>query len=206
LISYFSFSIKYQTNKTMFRLTALALVAASCSAFTAPAFSAKSSTALDASVVDTLAGLEGPGQVWGADGIAVGKEESELKGYDNFGIFSQRLASSGVSATLAGPGPFTVFAPTDTAIQSYETMYGPFDAAMCNYCVVPGMISAAGVGSTPLANLAGSTLAYKRQFRKDFVNDSIIGEKTFGQFSDFPTDVACDNGVIHSIGIALAPN
>merc|ERR1740117_2188082 len=47
-------------------------------------------------VASTLAGLEGPGQVWGADGIAVGKEESELKGYDNFGLFVARLQSSGV--------------------------------------------------------------------------------------------------------------
>merc|ERR1712085_107107 len=37
-----------------------------------------------------------------------------------------------------------------------------------------------------------------RAFRKDFVNDVIIGEKTFGRFSDFPTDVQSSNGVIHS--------
>ena len=38
-------------------------------------------------VAGTLSSLEGPGQVWGADGIAVGKEESDLKGYDNFNLF-----------------------------------------------------------------------------------------------------------------------
>lgn len=188
----------------MFRLSTLALAVTACSAF-APASNNKMSTALGPNIVDTLASLEGPGQVWGAEGIAVGKEESELKGYDNFGLFCQRLQSSGVAATLSGPGPFTVFAPTDTAIESYETMYGPFDATLCSYCVVPGMISSSAVGSADLTNLAGAPLKYKRQFRKDFVNDSIIGEKTFGQFSDFPTDVTCDNGVIHTIGIALAP-
>jgi hypothetical protein len=36
------------------------------------------------SVVDTLSTLQGPGVVWGADGVAQGHEESELKGYDNF--------------------------------------------------------------------------------------------------------------------------
>ena len=32
-----------------------------------------------ANLVGTLGTLEGPGQVWGADGIAVGKEEDNLK-------------------------------------------------------------------------------------------------------------------------------
>ena len=37
------------------------------------------------------------------------------------------------------------------------------------------------------------------------MNDAILGEKTFGAFSDFPVDVACDNGLIHSIGIMCSP-
>merc|ERR1712127_167576 len=184
------------------KLAILSLVATSCAAFS-PAFVGRASTLLDANIVDTLASLEGPGQVWGADGIAVGKEESDLKGYDNFSLFSQRLASTGAAATLAAGGPFTVFAPTDTAIEAYEKSRGPFDANAINYCVVPGMISSAAVATTPLVTLSGETLTYSRKFRKDFVNDSIVGEKTFGQFSDFPVDVACDNGIIHSIGIVL---
>jgi uncharacterized surface protein with fasciclin (FAS1) repeats len=189
------------------RLAVLAVAASSCAAFmpASPAFAGRTALVLDANVVDTLATLEGPGQVWGADGIAVGKEESDFKGYDNFKLFSARLQSSGVGATLAGAGPFTVFAPTDSAIECYETMFKPFGAEEIKYCVVPGKISASAVASTPLVTLQGSTLAYKRQFRKDFVNDAIVGEKTFGAFSDFPIDVACDNGIIHSIGLVLAP-
>jgi uncharacterized surface protein with fasciclin (FAS1) repeats len=156
--------------------------------------------------VDTLATLQGPGQVWGADGIAVGKEESELKGYDNFGLFTARLQSTGVAATLAGPGPFTVFAPTDTAVQTYEKMVGPVDARVCSYHVVPGQLSSSAISTAPLATIQGQPLTYSRKFRKDFINDAIVGEKTFGAFSDFPTDVACANGVIHSIGLVLAPN
>jgi hypothetical protein len=77
---------------------------------------------------------------------------------------------------------------------------GPFDAEAIKLCVVQGGISSSAVGSTPLTTLGGETLTYSRKFRKDFVNDSIIGEKTFGQFSDFPTDVAADNGTIHTVG------
>lgn len=187
------------------KLAVALTLATSAAAFTAPqvSFMARSSTALDANVVDTLGSLQGPGQVWGADGIAVGKEESDLKGYDNFGLFVERLASTGVAAELAGAGPFTVFAPTDTAIQGYELARGPVDANALKYCIVPGNIASSAVSTSPLTTLNGQALTYSRKFRKDFVNDSILGEKTFGQFDDFPTDVACDNGVIHSIGIML---
>jgi hypothetical protein len=161
------------------------------------------STALDANLVDTLAGLQGPGQVWGADGIAAGFEEADLKGYDNFGLFVQRLQESGVANTLAGPGPFTVFAPTDTAIQSYELTRGPFDATAISLCIVQGGIPSSAVGTTALTTVNGESLTYSRKFRKDFVNDSIIGEKTFGVYEDFPTDVACDNGIIHTVGQAI---
>jgi uncharacterized surface protein with fasciclin (FAS1) repeats len=191
------------------KFSAIFALATSVSAF-APIqqlHSARSSSsfALDANIVDTLASLEGPGQVWGADGIAVGKEESDLKGYDNFGLFVQRLQSTGLADTLKGPGPFTVFAPTDTAIELYEKMKGPVDAATLKYSIVPGAISSAALSSANLTPLAGGALTYSRKFRKDFVNDAIVGEKTFGPFSNFPTDVACDNGVIHAVGIMLYP-
>jgi hypothetical protein len=179
-------------------------------AATATAFAPQSAfmrkTSLDANIADTLATLEGPGQVWGAEGIEVGKEESDLRGYDGFALFTARLASSGVADTLKGPGPFTLFAPTDSAIQAYEEkIKGTIGAAECNYCIVPGTVPSSGLASSDLKTAQGESLTYCRQFRKDFVNDAIVGEKTFGRFSDFPVDLACDNGLIHAVSIMLAP-
>jgi len=192
------------------KFAVFSLVATTVSAFAPSTFHSSragiSSMQLNANVVDTLATLQGPGQVWGAEGIMVGKEESEFKGYDNFGLFSQRLQSSGVAATLAGPGPFTVFAPTDSAIESYEATRGPVDASVISYLIVPGQVSASAVPNTPLNTLSGGTIGYSRKFRKDFVQDAILGETTFGPYADFPIDVACDNGVIHSIGMVITPN
>lgn len=170
----------------------------------APVAAAPAAVGGGGDVCATLASLEGPGQVWGADGIMVGKEESDLKGYDNFNLFFDRLQSSGVAATLAGPGPFTVFAVTNSGVETYEKMFGAFDASICNLHVVAGNVPSSAVGSADLTTLAGTPLTYKRAFRKDFVNDVIIGEKTFGPFSDFPTDVACSNGVIHGVALAFA--
>lgn len=189
-----------------FSATILAIAATSCSAFAPSAHSSRAAFALDASIVDTLATLEGPGQVWGADGIAVGKEESDFKGFDGFTKFSALLQSTGVAATLQGPGPFTVFAPTDSAIGAYEATVGPVDAAVLSCSIVSGSIPSSSLASSPLQTLAGTQLTYGRRFRKDFVDDAIIGEKTFGPFADFPIDVACDNGIIHSVGIMLIPN
>lgn len=185
---------------------AAAAPAAAAPAAAAPAAAAPAAAAPAASgsLVDVLAGLEGPGQVWGADGIAVGKEESDLKGYDNLDLFVARLKSTGVADLISGPGPFTVFAPVNTAIETYEKNFGPFDADCCKTHIVNGSISSAQVGSSDLSNLGGKPLVYKRAFRKDFVNDVIIGEQTFGRFSDYPTDVQTSNGVVHTVGISMA--
>jgi len=174
--------------------------AAAAPAPAAPAASAGSG----GSIMDTLATLEGPGQVWGAEGIAVGKEESDLKGYDNFGKFVERLKSTGVASELEGAGPFTVFAPTDPAVESYEKMFGPFDANVCMLHVVKGKVPVSQVSSADLTTISGESLKYKRAVRKDFVNDVVIGEKTFGPYNDFPVDVECSNGLIHGISLSLA--
>ena len=161
---------------------------------------------MNANIMDTLKSLEGPGQVWGADGIAQDKGEADFRRSDNFGLFSARLASSGVAETLKGAGPFTVFAMTDPAIEAHEQKVGPVNAEVLKYCIVAGKVSASGVSSADLTTLQGKKITYSRKFRKDFVDDAILGEKTFGPFADYPIDIACDNGVIHTIGIAMSPD
>ena len=83
-------------------------------------------------------------------------------------------------------------------------MNGPLTADAIAYMVINGAISSSAISSADLTTVNGKTLTYSRKFRKDFVNDAIIGEKTFGPFADFPTDVACDNGMIHAVGILLS--
>jgi len=176
-------------------------------AYAAPAAPAPAAAAPAAgaggAVADTLASLEGPGQVWGADGIAVGKEESDLKGYDNFNLFYDRLQSTGVINEISGPGPFTIFAPVNSAVETYEMMKGPLDAAAVKRQIVPGNIASSAVSSADLTSLGGEKLNYRYAVRKHFINDAIIGEKTFGPFSDYPMDVACSNGVIHAVGLCF---
>ena len=153
-------------------------------------------------IVGTLSSLQGPGQVWGADGIAVGKEENDLKGYENFGKFAAALQSTGVAAEL-GAGPYTVFAPTDPTMESYELLRGSIDADVVKMHIVPGKIASADIPTADLTTIGGHSLTYRYAVRKHFVNDAIIGEKTFGPYDDYPMDVDCSNGVIHSVGLCF---
>ena len=177
--------------------------AAAAPAAAAPAAAAPAVGGGGGDILSTLSSLQGPGVVWGDVGIPLGHEENDLKGYDNFGEFAKRLQSTGVASQLAGAGPFTVFAPVDSAVLSYEKMFGPFDANICKMHIVPGKIPTSAIASTPLNSLAGP-LKYKRAVRKDFVNDVVIGEKSFGVHRDYPVDEQCSNGVIHAISLSLA--
>lgn len=175
--------------------------AAAAPSYGAPAAAAPPAAA-GGSIMDTLSTLEGPGVVWGAEGVMVGKEESELKGYDNFDKFFAALQSTGVANELAGAGPFTVFAPTNSAMETYEKVRGPIDANVVKMQIVPGMVKSDDVRGD-LTSLAGP-LTYRYAVRKHFINDAIIGEKSFGPYPDFPIDVACGNGVIHAVGMCFA--
>eukprot|EP00523_Entomoneis_sp_CCMP467_P008136 CAMPEP_0168740472 /NCGR_PEP_ID=MMETSP0724-20121128/12002_1 /TAXON_ID=265536 /ORGANISM="Amphiprora sp., Strain CCMP467" /LENGTH=263 /DNA_ID=CAMNT_0008787919 /DNA_START=137 /DNA_END=928 /DNA_ORIENTATION=+ len=153
-------------------------------------------------VVASLQSLQGPGMVWGAEGVEQGKEESELKGYDNFDKFYNALQATGVAAELAAGGPYTIFAPTNSALEAYEQLKGPIDATVVKMQIVPGKMASSEVRGD-LTSLAGP-LSYRYAVRKHFLNDAIIGEKSFGPYPDFPVDVECSDGVIHAVGMAFA--
>ena len=153
-------------------------------------------------VVDTLSSLQGPGVVWGFEGVELGHQESELKCYDNFDKFFAALQSTGVAAELAGAGPFTVFAPVNSALETYEKVRGPVDANVVKMQIVPGKIASGDVRGD-LQSLNGP-LKYRYAVRKHFVNDVVIGEKSFGPYPDYPIDVACSNGVIHAVSNCFA--
>jgi hypothetical protein len=181
---------------------ALAFVATT-SAFTAPnAFMARRSTGLDANIMDTVRTLDGPQMVWGSEGVLLGHDENDVKGYDSFGLFFNAVEAAGLSDTLKGPGPFTVFAPVDSAFMAWK---GPLTAEVLKYHVVSGTHSSSSI-SSDLPTLNGKSLLYGRRFRKTFVDDAIIGQAdNFGGGSSYPTDVVCDNGVIHAISTVLDP-
>ena len=122
-----------------------------------------------------------------------------------FKTLAAALQAAGLVDTLKGPGPFTVFAPTDAAFAALpagtvETLLKPENrdrlAAILTYHVVPGKVMAASV--------AGMDSATSVQGGKLDIAASADGVTVDGARVT-ATDVAASNGVIHVIDTVLMP-
>lgn len=128
------------------------------------------------------------------------------------------VTAAGLVDTLSGPGPFTVFAPTDAAFAklpagTVETLVQPANKAtltkILTYHVVSGRVSAAqlieqinaGGGSAALTTVAGGTLTASLRGDSVILTDEKGGTATVTQ-----ADVFQSNGVIHVTDTVSMPN
>ena len=127
------------------------------------------------------------------------------------------VKAAGLVETLKGPGPFTVFAPTNTAFAALpagtvDTLLKPENkgklTGVLTYHVVPGKLDAAalcsqimdGKGMATLKTAAGGTLTVKENGGKIWVGDEKGGWATVST-----ADVYQSNGVIHVVDKVLLP-
>ncbi|MBD2753431.1 fasciclin domain-containing protein [Spirosoma validum] len=127
------------------------------------------------------------------------------------------VKAAGLVETLSGPGPFTVFAPTNKAFDklpkgTVETLVKPENkqtlTGILTYHVVSGKMSAAdlmkaitdGGGKATLKTVAGGTLTAMQKGKKIELTDAKGGTATV----TIP-DVNQSNGVIHVIDTVLMP-
>lgn len=119
------------------------------------------------------------------------------------------VKAAGLVDTLSGPGPFTVFAPTNAAFEklpagTVDTLLKPENKGMLTsvltYHVVPGRVSASqlmqmirdGGGMAKLKTVNGGTLTARMQGGNVVLLDAKGGTATVTQ-----ADVFQSNGVIH---------
>jgi uncharacterized surface protein with fasciclin (FAS1) repeats len=110
--------------------------------------------------------------------------------------------AAGLGETLAGGGPFTVFAPTDEAFAALPqgTLQSLLDdppalARVLTYHVVPGRITSAEItGDSEQKTVEGSTLEI-----------AVNGGVTVNDATVIKADVEAENGVIHVIDRVLIP-
>lgn len=131
--------------------------------------------------------------------------------------FLSEIRAAGLVETLAGPGPYTVFAPVDHAFQSLpksvaENLAKPEAAslfsAIAAYHVVAGRYSAADLirairaagGAVSLKTLEGELLIVRHDGRRLEILDA-RGRRAMVVTSD----VGQKNGVIHVIDAVLLP-
>ena len=131
--------------------------------------------------------------------------------------FAAALRQAGLASTLAGGGPFTVFAPTDAAFTQVPPVtrdgwMRPAQqsvlAGVLNYHIVPGKLTAADLGAQ--IDAAGGQLSLKTADGQDLVarksGDSILLTSVSGNKAIVTgADVEQANGVVHVIDAVLLP-
>ncbi len=125
------------------------------------------------------------------------------KGAATFQTLVVALGEAGLVETLQGPGPFTVFAPTDAAFAKIPK--SDLDALLADkaklakvltYHVVAGKVTAADVVKLQSAKtVEGGSLAV-------VVSDAGV---SVGGAKVSKTDIMASNGVIHVIDTVLVP-
>lgn len=119
-----------------------------------------------------------------------------------FNTLATALKAAGLVDTLEGPGPFTVFAPTDAAFAKIPK--AGLDAllkdkakltAVLTYHVVPGRVMAKDVKPGSVKAIQGSALTVKTEGGKVMVDNATVTR----------TDITASNGVIHVIDRVVLP-
>lgn len=144
-------------------------------------------------------------------GVATAETKTEKKdivavaaGAGSFNTLVAAVKAAGLVETLQGPGPFTVFAPTDDAFAklpkgTVEDLLKPENkeklVAILTYHVLAGKVMAADVKTMKAKTVNGQSLDIK-------VSDAGV---TLDNAKVVKTDVPASNGVIHVIDTVVLP-
>lgn len=162
-------------------LTSLALALAACGSDDTPA---EPQPAASSATADIVATAEGAGQ---------------------FGTLLTAVRAADLEATLKGPGPFTVFAPTDDAFAklpagTVEGLLRPENKdelrAILTYHVVGGRVASAdAVKLSSAKTVNGQELTLKAQDGALLVDEAKVVQ----------ADIEASNGIIHVIDTVMLP-
>lgn len=122
----------------------------------------------------------------------------------SFNTLVTAVKAAGLVETLKGPGPFTVFAPTDDAFKklpagTVENLLKPENKAklqaVLTYHVVAGKVMAADVKPGAVKTVQGQTATITATAGKVMIDNATV----------VTTDVVATNGVIHVIDTVILP-
>jgi uncharacterized surface protein with fasciclin (FAS1) repeats len=125
--------------------------------------------------------------------------------------------SAGLDATLAGPGPYTVLAPSNAAFDklppgTLENLQKPEQkgqlTGLLTYHILPGVVLAEDIGKAidnakgkaVLATMGGETVTATREGDKIVLTDAAGGKATVVK-----ADEKRSNGIVHEIDAVLSP-
>lgn len=112
------------------------------------------------------------------------------------------IADAGLADTLRGPGPYTVFAPSDEAfkalpVKTLSELSTDKERlkSVLSFHVVPGKVLAADVKNGNAKSVQGTSLALAKAGGFVTVEDAMVTQ----------ADVPATNGVVHIIDRVLVP-
>ena len=115
---------------------------------------------------------------------------------------SKLIADAGLAETLRGPGPFTVFAPSDEAFKAVPAKTldelskdKELLKSVLTYHVLPGNVAAAEVKTGSAKTVQGANVALSRAGTFVTVEEAVVTQ----------ADVKASNGVVHVIDRVLIP-
>ncbi len=142
-----------------------------------------------------------------AGGSAIAGQKADIvdtaKSAGSFNTLLTAIEAAGLTETLKGDGPFTVFAPTDEAFAklpagTVEALLKDKEklAKILTYHVVPGTVMAKDVKPGKVTTVEGSRLNITKGTSGVKVDSANV----------VATDVVATNGVIHVIDSVVLPN
>ncbi|MFE8583829.1 fasciclin domain-containing protein [Sphingomonas sp. NCPPB 2930] len=181
-------------------MSATAMVAAGTAATAQTAQTAPTATAP----------AQAPAQPAPATPAATGTVVQVLAATPDRSTLAKLVTTAGLAVDLSGPGPFTVFAPSDEAFSrmpagALDTLSQPANKAalttILKYHVVSGKLTAeqlkqqiaAGNGTATLTTLAGQPLTAQLGPNGNIMLTDVNGQKAYVD----KADVAATNGVVH---------
>jgi uncharacterized surface protein with fasciclin (FAS1) repeats len=137
-----------------------------------------------------------------------------LEGSTDHKTLANAVKAAGLTETLSGAQPYTLFAPTEAAFQKLPGGAGSLLApeakgqlvALLTGHIVPGAVTAGdlgraidrGKGKAELATVGGSNLSFSRDGDAILVTDAAGGRARLTR-----SDVLASNGVIHDVDAVL---
>ncbi len=133
------------------------------------------------------------------------------QGNPQFSILVEAVEAAELVGTLSGPGPFTVFAPTNDAFAALLTELGltkdellankPLLTQVLTYHVLPAKVERAAVpAGLPIETVQGGI------FKVEAVGDALVVTDGRNRSANIvATDIQASNGVIHVIDKVILP-
>ncbi|HWC56688.1 MAG TPA: fasciclin domain-containing protein [Sphingomicrobium sp.] len=162
------------------------------------------------------ANSNGPQDVQSPKAQKAAGDKTIAAGLDQNSKFVAAAKAAGLDQTLAGPGPYTVFVPTDQAVGAAPA--GTFDATPANRAqltgiitnmILPGTVLVADIdkvidankGKATLATMGGGTLTATKEGGNTVITDSAGHKATITG-----ADQKFSNGVVQQVDGVLMPS